>query len=269
MSRPISGCAAVSLALAFAPVLAAAAAQEGEQQKAVPRIVQQRASGEAPPPRAVPRDAPREATPRQERAAERPSRATEGRAERPGPRVRGESRRDADPGGPEKAVPRHSRPRGDRPVTGQAIPRSQAPPIDRDRFRSYPRYSSPYRYGAFGLGYGAFGLGYFHYDPFWWTSPAYGSPSWYPPYYGYGYGSAYANGGLRLKVRPRQAEVYVDGYYLGIVNEFDGVFQRLNLDSGPHRIEVRAPGYEPLVFDVRIQPGETITYRRELRPQRP
>lgn len=257
MSRLTSGCAAVILALAFAPVLGAAA-QEGERQKAVPRTVQQRASGEAPPPRAV----PREATPRQERAAERPSGATEGRAERTAPRVRGESRRDADPGGPEQAVPRYSRPRGDRPVTGQAIPRSQAPPIDRDRFRYYPSYYSPYRDGAFGLGY-------FYYDPFWWTSPAYGSPYWYPPYYGYGYGSGYANGGLRLKVRPRQAEVYVDGYYVGIVNEFDGVFQRLNLDSGPHRIEVRAPGYEPLVFDVRIQPGETITYRRELRPQRP
>lgn len=248
MSRLITACAGAILALLLAPMVAAAAQQEGEPQKAVPRIVQQGASGEAPRPKAVPRDAPREAPPRQERAAP--------------PRASGESRRDAEPGGREQAVPRHSRPRGNRPVTGQAILRSEAPPPDRDRFRYYPRYYTPYPYGAFGLGY-------FYYDPFWWTSPAYGSPYRYPPYYGYGYGSGYATGGLRLKVTPRQAEVYVDGYYVGVVNEFDGVFQRLNLETGPHRIEVRAPGYEPLVFDVRIQPGETITYRRALRPQRP
>ena len=44
--------------------------------------------------------------------------------------------------------------------------------------------------------------------------------------------------------RPRDAAVYVDGYYAGIVDDFDGVFQRLTLEVGPHRIELeraRAP----------------------------
>ena len=66
-------------------------------------------------------------------------------------------------------------------------------------------------------------------------------------------------------MKPRDAEVYVDGYYAGVVDDFDGIFQRLHLDSGPHRIEVRAPGYEPLVFDVRITPDHTTTYQGEMK----
>jgi hypothetical protein len=96
----------------------------------------------------------------------------------------------------------------------------------------------------------------------------YGSSGAYP--YGYtprGYfdpipGRAY--GGLRITDAPREAQVFADGYYVGIVNDFDGVFQHLNLEAGPHRIEVRVPGYDDAVeFDVFIQPGRTITYRAD------
>jgi len=66
-------------------------------------------------------------------------------------------------------------------------------------------------------------------------------------------------------VQPRDAEVYVDGYFAGQVDEFDGVFQALRLDSGAYRIEVRKPGYETLQFDVRVQPGRTITFKGELK----
>ena len=58
--------------------------------------------------------------------------------------------------------------------------------------------------------------------------------------------------------------MFADGYYVGIVNDFDGVFQHLNLEAGPHRIEVRVPGYDDAVeFDVFIQPGRTITFRAD------
>jgi hypothetical protein len=65
-------------------------------------------------------------------------------------------------------------------------------------------------------------------------------------------------------VKPRDAEVYVDGYYAGIVDDFDGMWQQLRLDDGGHRIEVRMPGLAPLTFDVMVQPGRTITYRGDL-----
>jgi hypothetical protein len=58
--------------------------------------------------------------------------------------------------------------------------------------------------------------------------------------------------------------VFADGYYVGIVNDFDGIFQHLNLEAGPHTIEIRLPGYNDAIrFDVVIQPGRTITYRAD------
>jgi hypothetical protein len=60
--------------------------------------------------------------------------------------------------------------------------------------------------------------------------------------------------------------VWVDGYYAGNVDDFDGAFQALKLDSGAYRIEIRKPGFETLTFDVRVQPERTITFRGDMRP---
>ena len=51
-------------------------------------------------------------------------------------------------------------------------------------------------------------------------------------------------GSLRLKIKPREAQVYVDGYLVGNVDSFDGRFQKLGIESGGHRIELKADGYE-------------------------
>ena len=59
--------------------------------------------------------------------------------------------------------------------------------------------------------------------------------------------------------------MFVDGYYAGIVDDFDGAFQSLDLESRGYRIEIRAPGYETLGFDVHVQPGRKTTYRGTLR----
>jgi hypothetical protein len=92
-----------------------------------------------------------------------------------------------------------------------------------------------------------------------------GYPYGYTPrgYYDPIPGRAY--GGLRITDAPREAQVFADGYYVGIVNDFDGVFQHLNLEAGPHHIEVRLPGYddEAVAFDVIIQPGRTVTFRAD------
>ena len=71
-------------------------------------------------------------------------------------------------------------------------------------------------------------------------------------------------GGLRITGAPREAHVFADGYYVGIVNDFDGIFQHLNLEAGAHRIEIEVPGYETIAFDVMVQPGRTITLRADL-----
>jgi hypothetical protein len=154
--------------------------------------------------------------------------------------------------------PPAARPRDTRPV-GRAVPRSSVPFARANRVvipRGFYRGYYPLAYGGLGFGYWGGSYGGF-YDPFWYGGPGY-YPSGYPAYGGY-------EGSLRLKVRPRDASVFVDGYFVGRVDEFDGVFQRLHVEPGPHRIEVRADGFQPLAFEVRILPGRTVTYEGELR----
>jgi hypothetical protein len=178
-------------------------------------------------------------------------------------------------------VPRGTRPRGDNPPVGTAVPREGRrdpdPPVNRgggfsgrDRDRTVivtrpPIYNNYYYYPRryYPYGYGAFGLGYFYYDPYRWYPRSYSAFG--PGYYGHGYyGSYFDIGELRLDVRPRHAQVFVDGYYAGIVDDYDGMFQGLKLESGPYRIEIAAPGYEPLEFDIRVSPGQKIRYRGDL-----
>ena len=94
--------------------------------------------------------------------------------------------------------------------------------------------------------------------------PAHGYPVYAAPRSAYGYYAVvpgYAYGALRIVDAPRDAQVFVDGYYAGVVDDYDGVFQHLNLEAGSHHIEIEAEGYPLIAFDVLIQPGQTITYR--------
>lgn len=82
-------------------------------------------------------------------------------------------------------------------------------------------------------------------------------PPWYGPWgspYGYGqypYPYPYQNpyryyrddADLRIEVKPRETEVYVDGARAGIVDDFDGIFQRLRLQPGDHEITLYLQGY--------------------------
>ena len=43
---------------------------------------------------------------------------------------------------------------------------------------------------------------------------------------------------IRLLVKPTEAKVYIDGYYAGIVDDFDGIFQHLNVPAGQRRSSV-------------------------------
>ena len=150
---------------------------------------------------------------------------------------------------------------------------------ERGRVRGYTPYRGRYRHGSrsvygsyfFVPGYSSFnvGIGVGHgsgygYNPYW--NGYYGRSYGYSPYAYDGYGRDYYTGSLRLKVQPRFGEVFVDGYYVGLVNDYDGIFQRLRLEEGPHHIEITESGFETLAFDVLILPGETITYEGYLTP---
>jgi hypothetical protein len=116
----------------------------------------------------------------------------------------------------------------------------------------------------------------YYYDPFWASGAFAWSPMFYAPWslmWGTaGYWPApwlgsttFNTGHVRLKVKPREAQVMVDGFYAGAVDEFDGVFQSLRLAPGGHKIEVRLPGFETLIFDVHVQPDRTLTLSETMR----
>lgn len=70
-------------------------------------------------------------------------------------------------------------------------------------------------------------------------------------------------GFLRLEVEPAALlQIYVDGVFVGTPADHRG---ELELRAGGHRIEIRAPGYESLTFDVRVEAARGITYRGDLR----
>jgi hypothetical protein len=68
---------------------------------------------------------------------------------------------------------------------------------------------------------------------------------------------------LRLELETAEAamQLYVDGYFVGTPDEIN---RELTLEAGPHRIEIRAAGYETITFDVRIDAYRSITYRGAL-----
>lgn len=198
----------------------------------------------------------------------------------------GRSRGSAGTSGAESSVPWYSRPRGANPATGTAVARPDvpvgAPPGGGiGYYPGYPIYYPGYPGGGFGgwydcynypygcgnpWGYGAFGLGYFYLNPFGWN---------YGDYAGWGGGGggggSYGGqqmGSIRLKVKPSNAAVFVDGYYAGTVDDFDNSFQKLSIALGKHRIEISAPGYQPLIVEMDVVDFDTITYEGRLEPIR-
>ena len=71
-------------------------------------------------------------------------------------------------------------------------------------------------------------------------------------------------GGVQLDVEPRRAQVFVDGSYAGLVEEFSGYFHHLEVPAGAHDISIVADGYEPLTLHVIVSPGATLTQRATL-----
>ncbi|MXZ71256.1 MAG: PEGA domain-containing protein [Acidobacteria bacterium] len=160
---------------------------------------------------------------------------------------------------PIAAAPATAEVQRDRAVqrTQRAVPRPAArPPVRVAR--------PPGRRVWVGAGfYGPYYYGY--YDPFWrpFYGP-YGYRAWRYPYYQYGgYGASSA---VRLQVVPPETEVYVDGYYVGLVDSFDGFFQRLRLPPGDHEIELYLDGHESIQRTLYLAPGETYRVRHEMMP---
>jgi hypothetical protein len=69
---------------------------------------------------------------------------------------------------------------------------------------------------------------------------------------------------VRLEVKPKEAEVFVDGYYAGIVDDFDGTFQRLRLPPGQHEITIYLSGYHTVRQHIFLTPDNTFKLKYDM-----
>ncbi len=110
-----------------------------------------------------------------------------------------------------------------------------------------------YRHGYYGHGYGYGGYGY----------GGYGA-------YGYGAHRYFDYGPVRIEVNPKESrdeiQVYVDEAHAGVVDDFDGFFQRLHLPVGKHEIEIRLRGYQTLRMTIFVRPRSTYHIRGQMEP---
>jgi hypothetical protein len=75
-------------------------------------------------------------------------------------------------------------------------------------------------------------------------------------------------GNLWLDVEPNSAQVYVDGFFRGTVADCQRGAAGLNLATGWHRLEFRAPGFETPAINVTVETNRTTRYQGELKPTR-
>jgi hypothetical protein len=124
----------------------------------------------------------------------------------------------------------------------------------------YVRWYRPFYYRPF---YHPYFYSPYYYDAFYWGT------WWGPQPYGYGNGRYDDEASLRIQVSPREAEVYIDGYYVGIVDSFDGAFQRLDVTPGEHRLEIVLEGYRTIRENMRFAPRTSYQIRRAMEPLGP
>jgi hypothetical protein len=202
-----------------------------------------------------------------------------------------DGRRNSGEGGRREAVERGSARGGGESRARESQPRGESQPrvesrrrdearerVQPDRHldnRSHNNRSSgnraytyrPYSHRSYVVPYGYRPYGY---RPGWNLNLYFGRP--YTPYgyagdYGYyAIAPGFSYGSVRIVDAPRDAQVFVDGNYAGVVDDYDGVFQHLNLEPGSHHIEIEAEadGNPPIAFDVRVDPGQTITYHAKM-----
>lgn len=71
---------------------------------------------------------------------------------------------------------------------------------------------------------------------------------------------------LHVDATPRTAMVFIDGAYVGTVDDL--LINGMRLTRGRHWLELEAPGYEKKLIEINITPGQPLRYRADLTPIR-
>jgi hypothetical protein len=124
-------------------------------------------------------------------------------------------------------------------------------------FMSY----NPWGYGATRWFWSPYGLWYdpygYYWDPYW---DSYGGRSVVKEKE-----PEKTTGGLRIKSNVSTAKVYIDNALVGLVDEFNGLSDHLEIERGRHVIEIRADGYKTFSEEINVKAGSTLTVRGNLK----
>jgi len=100
---------------------------------------------------------------------------------------------------------------------------------------------------------GGYGFGPRFYDPFW-APYAYGPY----PYYDGVVVEQRPFAEVRVLATPKEAAVYLDGAYAGVVGNFDGIFSRLHTTPGGHAVTLYLEGYRTVTRNIYVAPDATL-----------
>ncbi len=120
-----------------------------------------------------------------------------------------------------------------------------------------------YPYWGWGWGWGAWP----YYSSWWW-----GGPSVYVAG-GDGYGDGNVDVAARTgryaivktDVSPEEAEVFLDGKYIGTADDFDGIPDVLYLGPGKYHLEFRLPNYQSFATDLDVARGQQVRLDQKLK----
>ena len=119
-------------------------------------------------------------------------------------------------------------------------------------------YGHHYHYAGCGhYSYGYYGHPYFYYGP-------YGYHYRYSPHVsvGIGGGGSYYSGeemgALDLDIRPEKAQIFVNGEYVGVADQYDGYPGYLWLEKGTYDIVFFKEGYETISRQYSVYPGSVV-----------
>jgi len=135
------------------------------------------------------------------------------------------------------------------PASASGVVRAGYTPA-RHRRRSY---RSPYRYwGSWGWGPWSYGWGPYSYGYYGYRHPYgyYPSPDW---------------AAIDTDLSPEAAQLYLDGKFLGVADDFDGYPDFLYLKRGRYSLEFRLEGYDSRTIEIQARPGMKLRIDEELR----
>ena len=132
-------------------------------------------------------------------------------------------------------------------------------------------YGGHYYHGGWGYPYWGWGWGWPYYSSWGWGGPSVyvvGGDG-YADGYGDGYVDVAARTGryaiVKTDISPEEAQVFLDGKYIGTADDFDGMPDVLYLGPGKYHLEFRLPNYQSFATDLDVARGQQVHLDQKLK----